>query len=187
MPRTPASSSSSPPPPRPSLPTARIPVDTIPHLIPWPTLATYLLPLVSLAYPSLCAALDLPLTETGQFAYPLWAELWDYKFSLDVWDVLSKDDEADRLAFLLLTEYLEREKHAGATSWELAKVQNDQQALRARILDRWFRLFVYPSPFFQPPPYERHALVLSPTDDLAPFRLPVATNPHSWRNVAQHE
>ncbi|GAA6008517.1 hypothetical protein JCM10207_007140 [Rhodosporidiobolus poonsookiae] len=237
-----SSSSSSPPPPRPSLPTARVPVDTIPHLIPWPTLATYLLPLVSLAFPGLFAALDVPLRiEAGQLAQPVWVDRWWATVPLSAWDTLGDDDEADRRAFVLFSEYIKREEEKGASGWELARVRGEQHVLRARILDRWLRVLalriahrqaialeraddprlrpfepdpvldadadarldairdfsVYPSSTFRPPPYEPHARILSATateEDLAPFRLPAATNPHStvdadklWEALFPHQ
>ncbi|GAA6019015.1 hypothetical protein JCM10207_006288 [Rhodosporidiobolus poonsookiae] len=138
-----------PPPPysaRPLLPTPYCPVSSLPHLIPWNTLATYLLPLVARYVPletidpAFKGCAD-ELEKGGRLCWPEWLDEWKTAYTqVEVYTTLEGDDQADRAALRLLDTYIEEEERNGTTAFELGGAERDRAFLRRRVLDRWFRL-----------------------------------------------
>ncbi|BGP18017.1 hypothetical protein JCM10213v2_006067 [Rhodosporidiobolus nylandii] len=134
--------SSSAPLAKPVVPKMHVDVTHIAHMIPYTTLLTVLLPV---APPSLLSLRpEFAVLSTFASDSPFWSggfERWWQGIARYAWVDLSIDDREDWRALRAFQEYAEQQKGLGAGEAELAKLEGEMNVLKARILDRWCKVF----------------------------------------------
>ncbi|GAA5945611.1 hypothetical protein JCM10213_005043 [Rhodosporidiobolus nylandii] len=134
--------SSSAPLAKPVVPKMHVDVTHIAHMIPYTTLLTVLLPVAPLSLLSLRPAFAVLPTLAPDS--PFWSdgfERWWVGISFHAWVGMRVDDREDWRALRAFEEYAEQQKGRGAGEAELAKLDGEINVLKARVVDRWCKVF----------------------------------------------
>ncbi|GAA6042721.1 hypothetical protein JCM8097_005547 [Rhodosporidiobolus ruineniae] len=122
----------------PFLPALKLPIEAIPHLIPWQHIVVEFAPAASPDLRRLWPALNSLPPDPVPY-WDDWLNRWHNIFVKEVWTALEADDSLD---WAHLTWY-EHELVAGKPEFSFVREQWEYEAalLRWRIKERWIRLY----------------------------------------------